>query len=220
MIELDPLQLSPLYYMDCLSYTKKAYPRRSNLAANGSYTFECAVWLNEILALLQKHPYDLKDTFDFVSKLSIINLSLTHMASFDVVSLFTNIPLNFAINLVLQKIYSDSGVALLLSFYKTQVKKFLIWTTKNTTSKFNDQYYKQVNRVKMGPLLSLLFADVCSNWIVDQTKKINSQPIQFYRYVDDCFALFSNQSDILNFHQQLYKIRSYMSIKNLLTKLQ
>ena len=44
------------------------------------------------------------------------------------------------------------------------------------------------------------------NWIVDQTKKINPQPIQFYRYLDDWFALFSNQDDILNCYQQLHKI--------------
>ena len=44
------------------------------------------------------------------------------MASFDVVSLFTNIPLDFAIDLVLQKIYSDSGVTLFYGFNKTQFK--------------------------------------------------------------------------------------------------
>ena len=58
----------------------------------------------------------------------------------------------------------------------------------------------------MGSPLAPLLADVCMNWIVDQTKKINPQPIQFYRHLDDCFALFSNQDDILNFYQQPNKI--------------
>ena len=58
----------------------------------------------------------------------------------------------------------------------------------------------------MGYTLAELLADVRMNWIVDQTKKINPPPIQFYRYVDDYFALFSNQDDILNFYQQLHKI--------------
>ena len=58
---------------------------------------------NEILAPQREHPTNIKNTFHFVSGLSKISLSSTHMASFDAISLFTNIPLDFAINLVLQK---------------------------------------------------------------------------------------------------------------------
>ena len=66
------------------------------------------------------------------------------MALFDVIGLFTNIPLHFAFDLVLQKIYSDSGVMMFHGLNKTQFKTLLILTTKNTTLKFNDQYYKSI----------------------------------------------------------------------------
>ena len=39
-------------------------------------------------------------------QLSKFNFSSSHMVSFDVVSLFTNIPLDLVIDIVLQKIYS------------------------------------------------------------------------------------------------------------------
>ena len=55
------------------------------------------------------------------------------------------------------------------------------------------------------------------NRIVDQTK-VNSQPIQFYRYVDNCFALFSKQDEILNFYQQLYKIHLDIRLINEIAK--
>ena len=47
---------------------KKEYPYRPILASNGSYTYECASWLNDILVLLREHPTNIKDTFDFVSR--------------------------------------------------------------------------------------------------------------------------------------------------------
>ena len=58
----------------------------------------------------------------------------------------------------------------------------------------------------MGSPLAPLLADLCMNWIIDQTKQIRPQPTLFYRYVDDCFALFSSQKEILKFHQQLNMI--------------
>ena len=59
----------------------------------------------------------------------------------------------------------------------------------------------------MGSPLAPLLADVCMNWIVDQIKTINPQPNEFYRYVDDCFALFLKQDDILKCYQQFNKIQ-------------
>ena len=89
---------------------------------------------------------------------------------------------------------------------KPQLKKLLIWTTKTTTFQFNKQYYKQTNGIAMGSPLAPLLADLCMNWIIDQTKQIRPQPALFYRYVDDCFALFSNQKEVLNFYQLLKMI--------------
>ena len=85
------------------------------------------------------------------------------MASFDVISLFTNIPLDFAVNLVLQNFCSDSGVTLFPALNKPQFKKLLIWTTKNITWTFTDQYCKQIYRVAMGFLLAPLLGDMCMN---------------------------------------------------------
>ena len=185
---------------------KEGHPCRPILASNGSYTYDCAVWLNEILTPLREHPSCIKDTFDFVSRLSKFNFSSSHMVSFDVISLFTNIPLDLVIDIVLQKIYSNKEMTLLHGLTKAQFKKLLTWTTKTTTFQFNKQYYKQTNGVAMRSPLAPLLADLCMNWIIDQTKQIRPQPTLFYRYVDDCFALFSSQKEILKFHQQLNMI--------------
>ena len=55
------------------------------------------------------------------------------------------------------------------------------------------------------------------NWIVDQIKKINLQPIQFYKFVHDCFALFSNQHNIFSFYLQPNKIHVDIQFIDLLS---
>ena len=48
-----------------------------------------------------------KDSFEFVEKITqISNLYKKTLVSFDVKSLFTNIPLNFTLNLILEKPYT------------------------------------------------------------------------------------------------------------------
>ena len=93
-------------------------------------------------------------------------------------------------------------------FTKAHLKKLLISTTKTTTFQFNKQFYKQTNDVAMGCPLAPLLADLCMNWIIDQTKQLRPQPTLFNRYVDDCFALFSSQNNILKLYQHINMIHS------------
>ena len=75
----------------------------------GSYTYELAKFLVPILMPLTTNQYTVKDSFSFVNSLmSLQNVSF--MASFDVVSLFTNIPLNETIELCLDKLYTDTDL--------------------------------------------------------------------------------------------------------------
>ena len=74
---------------------------------------------------LREHDYNIKDTFDFQEKLSnTVNLSSKILASFDVKSLFTNIPIDFKIQIILKKLIPDKSTR----FYgknKRQFRKLL-----------------------------------------------------------------------------------------------
>jgi len=75
------------------------------LASTGNFTYDCAVWLNEVLAPIREHSTNIKDDFEFITKLEqskIFNSDI--MVLFDVKSLFTNILTKFAIDLILQQI--------------------------------------------------------------------------------------------------------------------
>ena len=58
---------------------------------------------------LTTNQYTVKDSFSFVNSLMPLQ-NVSFMASFDVVSLFTNIPLNETIELCLDKLYIDTDL--------------------------------------------------------------------------------------------------------------
>ena len=97
-------------------------PMRSILSSVGSYNHECAAWLSEILTPLCQRTSVVKDTFDFLNDISGLSINNKVMASFDVKSLFINIPVQFTIDLRLDQIYVQD-VKTFHGLTKTQLKK-------------------------------------------------------------------------------------------------
>ena len=56
-----------------------------------NYNFACFLW--DLLSPLVPNDYSYKDTFSFVSQIKNANLSKKFIVSYDVTSLFTDIPL-------------------------------------------------------------------------------------------------------------------------------
>ena len=88
-------------------------PLRSILSATGSFTYQTASWLSNILKPLHEHSIVLQDLFEFVNQVSKIpNLQNKFLVSFDVKRLFTNIPLDYTLNLILDKLFIDQSTKL------------------------------------------------------------------------------------------------------------
>ena len=83
------------------------------------------------------------------------------MASLDVDSLFTNIPLDETIDLCVDDLYQSSNLIQGLS--KDEFKDLLSMATKQSWFIFNDELHKQVDGVAMGSPLgpSLANAFLC-----------------------------------------------------------
>jgi len=76
---------------------------------------------------------------------------------------------------------------------KHQLKKMLMWLTQKYIFQFNGEFYEQLDDFLMGSPIAPLLTDVCMNWLINESKKFDTQPQLFYRYVDDCFAVFSTK---------------------------
>ena len=81
-------------------------PFRPILSGIGTPTFNVAAFLVSILKPLTTNDYTLKDMFEFSRDILHQNPNL-FMASLDVDSIFTNIPLEETINIIIEKLFSE-----------------------------------------------------------------------------------------------------------------
>jgi hypothetical protein len=88
---------------------KTGTPLRPILSASGTFNFGIAQLLVRRLSHLAKHPTIIEDTFKFVDELHSLDFDMTthKLVSFDVVSLFTMVPLKMTINIILDELYKD-----------------------------------------------------------------------------------------------------------------
>ena len=110
--------------------------------------------------------------------------------SFDVVSLFTNVPLTVkTVNIILERVYTEKLINTKLS--KRSLKKLILDSCNQTAFSFNNKIYEQI-AVSMGSSLGPVLANI----ILTEFEKlivfdlVDSGLIKFYRrYVDDTLIL-------------------------------
>ena len=77
---------------------KPTVPLRPVFSATGSYNQEYAKCLSKNLGFFPEHLTNFKDSLIFVDNIKDKLLHYKIMVSFDVISLFTNIPVDYTIN--------------------------------------------------------------------------------------------------------------------------
>jgi len=102
-----------------------------------TYQTHCSdsLLLSDSLSELRHYETCVKDTLTFLSLLQNRSSSGKIMTSFDVTSLFTNVPVDFTINLILDSVFRRSDEFNGLN--RRRMKKLLEWVVKTTTLQFN-----------------------------------------------------------------------------------
>ena len=111
-----------------------------------------------------------------------------HMVSFVVKSLFTNVPLEYTIGLVLERIYNKGE--LVTNITRSEMKEMLLLCTKNVHFSYNHDIYIQRDDVAigspLGPVLAGIFMVNLERLLVP---KLNVYINFWRRYMDDLIAL-------------------------------
>ena len=151
---------------------------------------------------ITSNQFTVRDSFTFATEISKFKDSNKYvMASFDIKSLFTNIPLDEAINIATESLFPQNNISL-LGLTSEVFRKLLQFAVKNVLFIFNNQLYQQIDGVAMGsplgPTLANLF--LCHH----ETKWLTNCPLEFKpalyrRYIDDTFLLFKDASHIDKF---------------------
>ena len=130
------------------------------------------------------------------------------MASLDVESLFTNIPLEETINISCDSLFD--GEAKINNFSRNDFEKFFRMALQNSFFNFDGKIYKQTDGVAMGSPLGpgLANAFLCFHeqiWLNYCPEGF--KPVYYRIYVDDIFALFCSPD-------HLEKFTSYLNFKH------
>ena len=130
------------------------------------------------------------------------------MASLDVDSLFTNIPLDETIDIVVKGVYGTKRKV--NGIWKNDFRELLYMSTKGTVFYFDGSYYRQKDGVAMGSPLgpALANAFLCyheSSWLIECP--LAYAPVFYARYVDDIFVLLRSA-------EHVSRLATYLSSKH------
>ena len=106
--------------------------------------------MHDLLSPLVPDDYSCKDTF-FVSQIKNANPSKKLLVSYDVTSLFTNIPLQETIDIATNLIFNHNPN---LNITRKELNKLFLFATSQTNFIFNSKLYNQIDRVAMGSPLA------------------------------------------------------------------
>ncbi|XP_057302827.1 uncharacterized protein LOC130636990 [Hydractinia symbiolongicarpus] len=178
-------------------------PFRPILSAIDTPTYNLAKFLVPLLAPLTVNEYTVFSSFSFAEEISKQDSSL-FMASLDVDSLFTNIPLQETIDICTDSLFSETDPV--GNFCKSDFRKLLSLATENSYFTFDGQLFKQVDGVAMGSPLGPSLANAFlshheKTWLDNCPSSL--KPVYYRRYVDDVFVLFSSPSHLPLFKDYL-----------------
>ena len=165
------------------------------LSATGTYNYKLAKWLEEKLKPLSINEYTITDAFDFADEIRNVSVNEDDiLVSYDVTALFTNVPLDETINILVNKAFADDwfNETYGLNLQKDQLVKSLQIATTNQFFQFDGQLYEQMDGVAMGSPLGPLMANVFMCHLEEKLAGDGLMPHLYRRYVDDTLARMPN----------------------------
>ena len=173
----------------------------------GTFYYETAKFLASYLMPLTDNEYNIKNTIDFADRLKERTQSDDEiLVSYDVSSLFTEVPLDDTFDYIIEEIYTKGKLQQLGS--KLLFRRLLNHVTRNTVFSFNNRLYKQIDGCGMGNPLSPVLANIFMAKLEADVVRPSNPPF-YYSYVDDCFSKREkNQPDHLfdllnNYHPNI-----------------
>ena len=187
---------------------KKNVPLRPVLSAIGSPQYPVAKYLASVLKpVLDKFSaYCVSDSFTFAKEINSTKLDKSSfLCSFDIKSLFTNVPLEETINICADTLYNDPTIEP-PPFNREEFITLIKFATMDIEFSFDEVMYRQIEGIGMGnplgSILSNIFVGYQESLLFSQT----DPPKGYRRYVDDTFAIFQSKGECLLFLEKLNKM--------------
>ena len=163
-------------------------PLRPIVSNINTLTYNLVKFLSKLLSSLRQSDHNVRSTKDLIQNIKEENIPTGYkMVSFNVKSLFTNVPLDQTINITLKWIYDVNELR--ISIPRNEMKELLLLRTKKVNFTINGKIYMHVDGVAMESPLGPVLADI---FMIELEKVVLPELCIRYwkRYVDDtiCFV--------------------------------
>ncbi len=188
---------------------KVGVPLRPIVSTIGSPTYYLAKWLTKLLSpLVGGTSSNVKNSVHFVQMIRELTFDKNDwMVSFDVVSLFTRVPVDEALDEVAARLSQDDTLEERTSLSPSQLCHLTKLCLKSTYFQFRGEFFEQLEGAAMGSPLSPLIANLFMESL--EKKALESSPQKpkiWLRYVDDTFVVWPHGTKtLLKFQQHLNK---------------
>jgi hypothetical protein len=179
---------------------EKNPPLRPVISTIPTPTYEISKTINKIITSYMPKCYSVNSTREFIDVLNSHTPDNTIMGSLDVVSLFTNVPVQETIEIILKYCYHNPNLPPPL-IPKHYMKALLeICTTESPFYSPNNDIYFQIDGVSMGCVLGPTMANFYMGHLEERVFNDfpNLKPKIYDRYIDDTFGAFKDEQEIIN----------------------
>ena len=200
--QLSTISPSLPYLYGLVKTHKPGNPIRPIISSVGSVTYKLSKWLVKILSPIVGtiSSSNIKHNMDLVDKLCNANIDFPFkMISFDVVSLFTKVPVNDLLEYLAESLDNYD-----LPFSTDIILELIQLCVCDSVFTFDGKFYTQKFGMAMGnplsPVLSNLFMEFFETKFLPN---ILPPGAIWFRYVDDIFCIWPLSADIDDFMFQL-----------------
>ena len=200
----------PGYIYGTAKTHKPNNPLRPIISQIPTSTYELSKSINSIISPYIPNQFSLTSSDDFIDLIHS-NTAKGMIASLDVESLFTNVPIHETVEIIIKQSYNHKNLPP-PKMPKNILRELLILCT--TESPFigpNDQLYQQINGVAMGSCLGPTFAAFYMGNLEQEvfSESPSIKPTIYARYVDDVFLLVENKEHLVTL-KTIFESRSIL----------
>ena len=213
------IYFTPKIHKDPVTWPNKNIPSARPIVSDvGSDLYNISKLIDFYLTpFSNKHPSYIKDTPDFINKLSQVKIpENAYLITLDVESLYTNINTEQGIE----------AIKLMTQTYPNQERpdkemlELINICLNNNDFIFNKEWFLQIYGTAMGKNFSPRYADIFMAIFEKQAlTKCNKKPLVYFRFLDDIFLVwihtlqeFRDMLEVFNNHNKTIKFKANIDI--------